>query len=66
MTAFDSGRRNLLKGGTIAAMTAGTAGAAFGQERVTAETVQCAEAYYKRRICDSVESGIFPHVTDSV
>ena len=64
MTAFDSGRRNLLKGGTIAAMTAGTAGAAFGQERVTAETVQCAEALFDISYTDAEREQVVLEIDD--
>lgn len=53
MTAFDASRRNLLKGGAIAAVTAGTAGAAFGQDRITTETVQCAEALFDIQYTDA-------------
>ncbi|WP_203292107.1 amidase [Maricaulis parjimensis] len=46
MKSFDASRRSLLKGGAVAALTAGAAGSALGQDRVTTETVQCAEALF--------------------
>ncbi len=64
MTAFDASRRTLLKGGAIAAVTAGTAGAAFGQDRVTSQTVQCAEALFDIQYTDAEREQVVLEIDD--
>ena len=64
MTAFDASRRTLLKGGAIAAVTAGATGAAFGQDRVTSETVQCAEALFDIQYTDAEREQVVLEIDD--